>query len=71
MALREFSSIKVGDELPERVITLTRADLVNYAGVDAGRLVPEGYGERLLKFPDAPQSGQNRRVEIINLGEAG
>ena len=45
--------------------------LVNYAGVDAGRLVPEGYGERLLKFPDAPQSGQNRRVEIINLGEAG
>jgi len=45
--------------------------LVDYAGVDADRLVPEGYGERLLKFPDAPQSGQNRRVEIINLGEAG
>ena len=31
MALREFSSVKVGDELPERIITLTRADLVNYA----------------------------------------
>ncbi|MCG6858156.1 MAG: OmpA family protein [Salaquimonas sp.] len=45
--------------------------LVNYAGVNADRLIPEGYGERLLKFPDAPQSGQNRRVEIINLGEAG
>lgn len=45
--------------------------LVNYAGVEASRLVPEGYGESLLKFPDAPQSGQNRRVEIINLGDAG
>lgn len=43
--------------------------LVNYAGVDASRLVPEGYGESLLKFPDAPESGQNRRVEIINLSE--
>ena len=33
MALREFSSVKVGDELPEKVIPLTRQDLVNYAGV--------------------------------------
>ena len=32
MALREFSSVKVGDVLPERVIPLTRGDLVNYAG---------------------------------------
>ncbi len=39
MALREFSSVKVGDELPERVINLTRADLVNYAGV-SGDLNP-------------------------------
>ena len=31
MALREFSSVKVGDELPEQVIKLTRGDLVNYA----------------------------------------
>ncbi len=35
MALREFSSVKVGDELPEKTIPLTRADLVNYAGVSA------------------------------------
>ena len=35
MALREFSSVKVGDELPERVIPLTRQDLVNYAGCPA------------------------------------
>ncbi|MEC9344569.1 MAG: OmpA family protein [Pseudomonadota bacterium] len=45
--------------------------LVDYSGVDANRLVPEGYGESLLKFPDAPHSGQNRRVEIINLDDAG
>ncbi len=28
MALREFSSVKVGDELPEKIIKLTRQDLV-------------------------------------------
>ena len=39
MPLREFSSVKVGDQLPERVITLTRQDLVNYAGV-SGDLNP-------------------------------
>lgn len=42
--------------------------LVDFVGVKADRLVTEGYGEELLKFPDAPESGQNRRVEIINLG---
>ncbi len=42
--------------------------LSNYAGVSAGRLDIEGYGEDYLKYPDAPNSGQNRRVEIINLG---
>ena len=39
MPLREFDSVKVGDELPERVINLTRQDLVNYAGV-SGDLNP-------------------------------
>ncbi|PRC57531.1 3-hydroxyacyl-ACP dehydratase, partial [Mycobacterium sp. ITM-2017-0098] len=39
MALREFSSVKVGDQLPEKVIPLTRGDLVNYAGV-SGDLNP-------------------------------
>ncbi|MFK5978212.1 MAG: OmpA family protein [Rhizobiaceae bacterium] len=39
-----------------------------YAGIAPNRLAIEGYGEELLKYPDAPNSGQNRRVEIINLG---
>lgn len=42
--------------------------LIEYSGVSADRLAIEGYGEELLKYPDAPNSGQNRRVEIINLG---
>lgn len=35
MPLREFSSVKVGDLLPEKVYPLTRQDLVNYAGCPA------------------------------------
>src|SRR3546814_8465248 len=38
-SLREFSSLSVGDTLPEKVIPLTRQDLVNYAGV-SGDLNP-------------------------------
>ncbi|MEU3471220.1 MULTISPECIES: (3R)-hydroxyacyl-ACP dehydratase subunit HadB [Nocardiaceae] len=33
MALRNFGDVSVGDELPERIVSLTRGDLVNYAGV--------------------------------------
>jgi outer membrane protein OmpA-like peptidoglycan-associated protein len=42
--------------------------LTNYTGISSSRLAIEGYGEEQLKYPDAPNSGQNRRVEIINLG---
>ena len=48
MALREFSSVKLGDELPERTITLTRADLVNYAGV-SGDLNPIHWDDEIAK----------------------
>ena len=48
MALREFSSVTVGDELPERTITLTRADLVNYAGV-SGDLNPIHWDDEIAK----------------------
>ncbi|OZC90906.1 3-hydroxyacyl-ACP dehydratase [Rhodococcus sp. 06-412-2C] len=33
MALRNFDDVSVGDDLPERIVSLTRGDLVNYAGV--------------------------------------
>jgi len=48
MTLREFSSVKVGDKLPERVIALTRADLVNYAGV-SGDLNPIHWDDDIAK----------------------
>ncbi|MEZ5872276.1 MAG: OmpA family protein [Nitratireductor sp.] len=56
------------DDLSLRRARAVSDFLINYAGVSEERLEPEGYGERLLKYPDAPNSGQNRRVEIINLG---
>ena len=48
MALREFSSVQVGDTLPERVIPLTRGDLVNYAGV-SGDLNPIHWDDEIAK----------------------
>jgi acyl dehydratase len=48
MALREFDSVKVGDTLPERVIPLTRGDLVNYAGV-SGDLNPIHWDDEIAK----------------------
>ncbi|MGV9798917.1 (3R)-hydroxyacyl-ACP dehydratase subunit HadB [Mycobacterium sp. NPDC003449] len=48
MALREFSSVSVGDALPERVIPLTRGDLVNYAGV-SGDLNPIHWDDDIAK----------------------
>jgi acyl dehydratase len=48
MALREFSSVKVGDAMPEQVIKLTRGDLVNYAGV-SGDLNPIHWDDEIAK----------------------
>ena len=48
MALREFSSVKVGDELPEKIIKLTRQDLVNYAGV-SGDLNPIHWDDEIAQ----------------------
>lgn len=48
MTLREFNSVKAGDTLPERVIPLTRADLVNYAGV-SGDLNPIHWDDEIAK----------------------
>lgn len=48
MPLREFGSVKKGDVLPEKVIPLTRADLVNYAGV-SGDLNPIHWDDEIAK----------------------
>ena len=49
MALREFSSVQVGDRLPEKVYPLTRADLVAYAGV-SGDLNPIHWDDEIAKM---------------------
>ena len=48
MPLREFSSVKVGDRIPEKIYTLTRQDLVNYAGV-SGDLNPIHWDDEIAK----------------------
>src|SRR3546814_10777005 len=47
-SLREFSSVSVGDTLPEKVIPLTRQDLVNYAGV-SGDLNPIHWDDEIAR----------------------
>src|ERR1700760_2186929 len=48
MPLREFDSVKVGDQLPEKVYPVTRQDLVNYAGV-SGDLNPIHWDDEIAK----------------------
>src|SRR5215510_15403215 len=48
MPLREFDSVKKGDQLPDKVISLTRQDLVNYAGV-SGDLNPIHWDDDIAK----------------------
>ena len=49
MPLRKFDEITVGDELPERVVKLTRGDLVNYAGV-SGDANPIHWSDEVVKL---------------------
>ena len=48
MPLREVSSVQVGDRIPEKIYTLTRQDLVNYAGV-SGDLNPIHWDDEIAK----------------------
>lgn len=42
--------------------------LVGSYGIAQNRLIAEGYGESHLLKPDEPDAGENRRVQITNLG---
>lgn len=42
--------------------------LVGSYGIKAERLIAQGYGETQLLKPDQPEAGENRRVQITNLG---
>jgi len=59
MSLRRFEDVAVGDELPERVVTLTRGNLVNYAGVsgDPNPIHWSDHVARLAGLPDVVAHG--------------
>ena len=43
--------------------------LVNYLDVPETALTIIGRGETELKLPDQPYAAQNRRVQVINMGQ--
>ncbi len=53
--------------LSERRARAVKAYLVRHHGIKADRLAAAGLGESRLKNPFAPDSAENRRVEIVNL----
>ena len=63
-----------GDEKYNLALSERRAksvvDYLSDAGVSSDRLIPEGKGESELYYPHKPLDAANRRVEIINMGEA-
>ena len=56
--------------LSERRAARVRSYLMDKFGVSAGRLVSLGMGEDSLLLEDDPESGENRRVEIRNIGDS-
>ena len=57
-------------ELSERRARSVAAYLQEHFDIAEERLEIKGFGEERLKNPLAPSSGENRRVEIVNLGAA-
>lgn len=64
----------VGDAAYNQTLSERRAKavqdyLVFHYGIDAGRVKAVGYGKTRLLDPAKPDSGVNRRVQIVNEGE--
>lgn len=53
MTLRRFDDVSAGDTLPTESVTLTRADLVSYAGA-SGDLNPIHWNERFARSVGLP-----------------
>jgi len=64
---------KGGDEynqlLSERRASAVKRYLVNYLDVPESSLTIIGRGETELKLPEQPYAAENRRVQVINMGE--
>ncbi len=55
--------------LSERRARAVRDYLVRQFGLNEAMLMAVGYGPERLKLPKSPYAGENRRVEVVNLGE--
>jgi hypothetical protein len=56
--------------LSQRRAEAVSAYLKEAFGIENERLQPIGYGKERLKRPDAPLSGENRRVQVVNVSAA-
>jgi outer membrane protein OmpA-like peptidoglycan-associated protein len=57
-------------ELSQRRAAVVRRLLIDRYHVSESRLIAVGYGERELENSGLPDADENRRVQIINLGDA-
>lgn len=53
--------------LSERRAESVRQHLVQQYNLDVSKLIAIGYGEEQLKSPAAPNAGENRRVQVVNM----
>ena len=56
-------------QLSQRRAEAVRHLLIERFDLNESHLIAIGYGEEQLKFPTNPEGDQNRRVQIVNLGE--
>lgn len=61
---REYNQV-----LSERRALAVKTYLVSRYDVPENQLAVIGYGPDRLKFPDKPYADQNRRVEVVNMGQ--
>jgi len=55
--------------LSERRALAVKNYLISRYGVPDNQLAVIGYGPDKLKYPDQPYAAQNRRVEVVNMGQ--
>ena len=53
--------------LSEQRAEAVRQYLMEHYGIDGSQLLAIGYGSERLKNPQSPYSGENRRVQIVNI----
>ena len=55
--------------LSEQRASAIREALINPFGIDPARLEAVGLGEEQLQNRGNPEAGENRRVQLINIGQ--